>query len=107
MSDDVGRSINDLTPDEIFTRPVPANPKTLAAIETLLALLQGAFPGAVAMILIGELPAVEGEEPRFTYGATSSRADMIAVLRAFVDRQETLAPVLDKIGDDPPPASRQ
>jgi hypothetical protein len=45
--------------------------------------------------------------PRFNYMSTAERADMLAVLKAFTDRNGSLGPTLDKIEDEPPTRTAQ
>lgn len=51
--------------------------------------------------------AVGRDAPRFDYMSTAERADMYAVLRAFLAKNEALSQTLDKIKDEPPTGARQ
>lgn len=45
--------------------------------------------------------------PRFNYMSTAAREDMLAVLKAFADRNGALGPTLEKIKDEPPTRTAQ
>lgn len=99
----------DATPDEIFPdghSPIPGEtaPKMTAVLE---ALLQG-FPGCDVTLFVAERAATEGRElPRFNYISSAERPDMLAVLKAFVAKNEVEGAALDKINDAPPTGSVQ
>jgi hypothetical protein len=52
-------------------------------------------------------PANERRLPRFNYMSTAARKDMIAVLKAFADRNALLGQTLDKLNDAPPTGTAQ
>ena len=63
------------------------------------------FPGyAVTMFVFEpeELADREHRMPRFNFASTAPRADMIAVLKAFIAEQERDGAKLDKIDVEPP-----
>lgn len=93
----------DATIDEIFVgshAPIPGNTATrmTAAVEVLLE----AFPNCDVTLFVAEKEATEGRElPRFNYISSAERPDMIAVLKAFVAKNDVDGPTLDKIKDEP------
>jgi hypothetical protein len=63
------------------------------------------FPGyAVTMFVFEpkELPDREYRMPGFNYASTAPRADIIAVLKAFIAEQEREGTKLDRIDVEPP-----
>jgi len=93
----------DASIDEIFVGshgPIPGDTATkmTAAIEVLL---EG-FPNCDVTLFVAEKEATEGRDlPRFNYISSAERPDMIAVLKAFVAKNEVEGPTLDKIKDEP------
>lgn len=49
----------------------------------------------------------QGRAPRFNYASTVSRPDMLAVLKAFIEKNAVDGPKADKIDDTPPTEARQ
>lgn len=101
----------DATTEEIFPGETHAPIQTVVR-ENMLAVmdvLKKAFPKHDVTLFIAErdVPAGEKRLPRFNYASTAERADMLAVLRAFIAKHEASAAKVDKIADEPPTASRQ
>lgn len=83
-------------PDEIFPgQHGPANlPGKGDVITNLLSALRELMPGWDFTLFAFEPPsqaARDGRLPRFNYGSTVERADMIAVLKAFILKNENPA----------------
>lgn len=97
----------DATPDEIFGPTYsghgPQQPQAAAAMRRILRKLTKMAPDFdVVLFLIEKPERAVGRLPRFNYGATVERADMVAVLDAFVAKNRAHGAVLDKIADPPP-----
>lgn len=102
----------DAASDEIFPPGEPHGPVQPAAESLMRALLRFArehLPDYEVTIFLAERAeaAGAGRLPRFNYGSTADRADMVAVLRAFVERHQADAATLDKIHEPPPSSRRQ
>lgn len=99
----------DATTDEIFpsgTRPIPI--KTAEVMTAVMDSLKEMFPGFHITMFLAEKEPSEGRDmPRFNYMSTADRPDMVAVLKAFVAKNEVDGPKLDKIYDAPPTGSVQ
>ena len=102
----------DATDDEIFGEGIgnhgPLQPDAAAGMRAVMDKVVPLIPGYdVALFLIEKPERAVGRLPRFNYAATVDRADMIAVLRAFIAKQEAGGAVLDRIADKPPTQTRQ
>lgn len=94
----------DAAPGEILGKtdmPIRVDAKQVMA--SILKVCQEQFPGYDVTLFLAAKEAAPGEEfPRFNYGSTASREDMIAVLMAFIDKQAKLAGLNVEIADEPP-----
>jgi hypothetical protein len=102
----------DAGPDENAIPGSHGPPQQKAAIlmRAIIETCAEAFPGHQVTVFVAEPPedAVrEGRLPRFNYASTAHRADMVAVLKAFIARQEEEGPALDKIHGFPPTSAKQ
>jgi hypothetical protein len=102
MGEQKRKLARDATNDEIF--PGSHGPVQADAVEKMKAVMrvlqQGFGPNYDLTLFVSEKTA-EGRDPRFNYISTAHRADMTAVLRAFVAKHEAVGPSLDKIEDEP------
>lgn len=97
-------------PEEIFPAGHgPVQSETVAFMHTLLGAVREALPNFDVTIFLSEREVLDGTDrlPRFNYGSTADRPDMLAVLKAFVAKNEVAASALDKINDPPPSGARQ
>ncbi|KGT73663.1 hypothetical protein MA20_42670 [Bradyrhizobium japonicum] len=105
------KSARDAKPGEIFPERHGPIQATLAgtmqaAVEVLRERLGSNFD--VTLFVAERLPSDGSDRlPRFNYISTAARPDMIAVLKAFIEKQAVEGPKLDKIEDEPPTESRQ
>jgi hypothetical protein len=102
----------DRTPDEIFPPHHPhgpVQPQAETLMRTLLDFARDKLPGYDITVFLSERQAPEGSNrlPRFNYGSTCDRADMVAVLQAFIAKNTRSAEKLDKINEPPPTETRQ
>jgi|SRR5579871_6618380 len=88
------------TPDEILPgthRPPFAKDHMSAVLDAL----KEGLPGYEFAVFMFEKTAAPGQElPRFNYGSTCDRADMVNVLNAFVKKNEHLLHKLDELERD-------
>lgn len=100
----------DATSEEIFpgghgpvqATVVDAMRITLDALQTVLG------KNYTVTLFVAEQEATEGrEDPRFNYMSSAARPDMIAVLKAFIKRQEEIGPTLDKLESGPTEGTKQ
>lgn len=101
----------DATTAEIFPAghgPVQSNLVDVmkVAVDVLREALGTNFD--VTLFVAERLPS-DGTDrlPRFNYMSTAAREDMLAVLKAFSEKNAAVAPKLDKINDEPPTGARQ
>ena len=66
-------------------------------------------PAFTVTLFIAEIapPLDENREARFSYCSSAERADMIAVLEAFIKKQREVGEKLDKIEETPPTETPQ
>lgn len=99
------------TPDEIFppSQPHgPIQPEIHERMNKVADALRLAFPGCDITLFVAERDATAGRKyPRFNYISTAAREDMVAVLKAFVAKNNAEAGKVDKIMDPPPTRTRQ
>lgn len=101
----------DASPSEVFPERHGPLQTSLAgtmqaAVEVLRDHLGTNFD--VTLFVAERLPADGADRlPRFNYISTAERPDMIAVLRAFIEKQAVEGPKLDKINEEPPTGARQ
>lgn len=101
----------DATNEEIF--PGAHGPLQETAKNAMRQIMRDArdrWPGyqfAMFVFEPAEVAARDGRAPRFNYASTVERADMLAVLRAFIAQNETIGAKLDKIEDAPPTEAKQ
>lgn len=83
--------------------PVQSNLVDLmrAAVDALREQLGKNFD--VTLFVAERLPADGSDRlPRFNYMSTAARKDMVAVLKAFAEKNAAIGPKLDKIDETPP-----
>lgn len=100
----------DATPDEIFPgrnhRPIQGD--IHGTMNTLAEALKDIFPGFDFTLFVAERHQPSKKQlPRFNYISTCDREDMIAVLKAFIAKNEVMAEDLDKINEPPPTSTKQ
>lgn len=97
----------DARPEEIFGgRHGPIQTEIRDQMNAVAAALQQGFPGYDITLFVAEREA-DGRLPRFNYISTADRRDMLAVLKAFVLKNDAEAAALDKINDAPPTDIKQ
>lgn len=92
------------TAEEIFPSSEPHKPIQMEAGKLMAELLRScrkAFPNYHITLFVAEKEVLDGTDrlPRFNYASTGERADMVAVLKAFIGKQEAEAAKLDRIED--------
>lgn len=101
----------DATPDEIFSGPHgPLQASIADVLPRVMDELRRVFPGYELTLFVAEpagIGSAEDRLPRFNYISTAARPDMLAVLKAFVAKNEAAAPKLDRFEDAPPTETRQ
>ncbi len=101
----------DATPDEIFPGPHgPLQANIADVLPRVMDELRRVFSGYELTLFVAEptgIGSAEARLPRFNYISTAARPDMLAVLKAFVAKNEAEAPKLDRIEDAPPTETRQ
>jgi hypothetical protein len=88
----------------------PAQSQALNLMRGILKTCQAAYLGFELTLFAFEPVANaerEGRLPRFNYASTVQRPDMLAVLRAFIAKQEAEAAKLDKINNAAPTGRAQ
>lgn len=100
----------DASPEEILGGHGPVQDKAAHLMRAMLKACQQAFPGYAITVFVSEPEAVadaEGRDPRFNYASTADRRDMIAVLKAFIARNEEMEKIDAAAAAEPPTGSRQ
>lgn len=101
----------DATPDEIFHPEDKHHPIPMNLHDKMNAVADGLndiFPGCIVTLFVSEIEASEGRAlPTFNYISTGDRADMLAVLEAFIAKNRAEGATVDKIADEPPTATKQ
>lgn len=102
----------DATPDEIFPdgRHAPIQPEIHELMNKVAGALKDTFgPNYDITLFVAERtpPAGVDRLPRFNYISTAERPDMLAVLKAFIEKNEATAAKVDKIADEPPTSTPQ
>ena len=101
----------DASPEEIFPAghaPVQSHLTDVmkGVIDVLRKSLGSNFD--ITLFVAERLPSDGSDRlPRFNYMSTAQRADMIAVLEAFIQKQRDVGPTIDKIADEPPTGTSQ
>jgi hypothetical protein len=86
----------------------PVQPEIADLLRKVVDALQKGFPGhGITLFLNEKEPSAGRTLPRFNYVSTEDRADMIAVLKAFIAKTEDAWAKVEKIADDPPTEVRQ
>lgn len=97
------------TTAEIFPeghKPIPS--ETQRVMISVMHILKDAFPGFEITMFLAEKKVQPGQSaPRFNYMSTADRRDMIAVLRAFIEKHEAVAPKLERFNEKPPTETPQ
>lgn len=97
----------DATPEEIFPgRHGPIQTEVREQMNQLAKFLQSELPGYDITLFVAEREA-DGRFPRFNYISTADRRDMIAVLKAFIAKNEAEGEKVAKINDEPPTETKQ
>lgn len=97
----------DASPEEIFPgRHGPVQASVADQLRSVIHALEEGFPGYNITLFIAERDA-EGRMPRFNYASTGAREDMIAVLKAFILKNEAEGATVEKINDEPPTPTKQ
>lgn len=97
----------DATPDEIMPpgeRHAPIVPEAREQMLGVMQALKQTFGERydITLFIAERQPQGGRDLPRFNYASTADRADMVAVLEAFVQRQKEQGAKLDRIADVPP-----
>lgn len=93
------------TPEEIFPgRHGPIQTDVRDTMNKLAQALKDIFPGFDFTLFVFK---GDDEESRFNYISTAERADMVAVLKAFILKYEQEAAAIEKINDAPPTTTKQ
>jgi hypothetical protein len=91
------------TDDEIFPgRHGPVQATVVDQMTAVMSVLHKAFPDFHLTLFLAEKEGRDGAPSRFNYMSTAERADMLAVLRAFVAKNQAQGATLDRIEDQPP-----
>jgi hypothetical protein len=87
----------------------PLQSNAAAIMRAVMQAIQETYPGWEITLFLAEKYAPAGAQrlPRFNYASTAARADMVAVLEAFIAKNKAEAPKLNRISDDPPTETRQ
>lgn len=105
------KASRDATTEEIFPGAHGPLQDTAGDIMRALALhVAKVWPGHDLAFFVFEPAAVaiaQGRAPRFNYASTVSRPDMVAVLKAFIEKNAVDGPKVDRIEDTPPTERRQ
>lgn len=89
---------------EIFPgRHGPAQADAAEIMRRVLIVLRDTWPNHEFTLFVAERDVLDGTDrlPRFNYGSTAARDDMIAVLKAFIAKNEEMASV-DRAMNAPP-----
>lgn len=101
----------DAKPEEILRgEHGPVQDDAGKLMKAMLEVCQKAFPNYGITLFVNEREVLDGADrlPRFNYASTENRADMIAVLKSFIQRHETgVDDKVDRINDAPPTATKQ
>jgi hypothetical protein len=64
---------------------LPADKKKMISV---IEAIKEVFPRCHVTLFIADIEGKDGLPPRFNYASTANRDDMVAVLKAFIERQE-------------------
>lgn len=103
----------DATPEEVFPDDLPGRghaPIQSAVVDVMRLVvdtLRQQLPGFEVTLFVAESHELtKGKRlPRFNYMSSAEREDMLAVLKAFIAKNERDGSVLDRI-NNPPPTGR-